>query len=1422
MDALWSFFDSQDGATGYKIPIKSTLNVTKLNSDVDFKPLLSQNLISELLKSKDQEISTKNQQLLTNPKFLSELFSILSKQGTDVKHFGLILTYLLNSIPDVQDKNPEDPLPLGGFSLSLIKILNQNKQSSKSVSGTDITQKLIEDNERNNYFAQTIIGEKIKSGKLKQRAYTIVRTMAANISKFVGAEKNIDDLADKIFNNQLSLQAALDDSSNLSQYNSSLIETFMFIYKSIYKSLNAKTEFENVIDKLQLIGQLAPLKNLDKICVKSYLEEIRNFIIASSDVSNDVDNLINAQNARLQLRTKALNVFNNFIEKSDENVDKILCQYIDFPNEMKDLHLIGESSIWDEFLVEYRRMINIFLKKAGNKNFCYVNQITMLPVESQIVLAYMNHSFDVIYHLINEINSQKLGIKVFDYQELREAALNGNNMLFIPWSFAPSNELDLKKVIDSELDISEKLFVLCSTCFNKEISNFSEILDYIISQYNEHSVEATLVMIRLMQTQSKSSKLVKDFVREQLILLGEFPEANCESEAEYSDDDGDDDDEEKSYEEEESPWRHKLYLDSENNKIRMALNLIGADKSMKITDEIKKNYSYPSTENQYQLTENEAKSVAKYLFQFAGQQTHFAARQYFTALIALAQDPQNRNLLKEQKGEDGTFTDYINAIAEWPYENQWAVRFNNRRLPDSDFATLACKTISIFFVPTSQIVLMAVKSLPRKYGDDLMSIIPPDDPTDSSNYTSEILNLISYETIKDPSFLQEDAIVRLHLLRLYMMKKQGDLREIELDVFQKLVNNNFNYIVDGSNQSRILLSESVSQFIIKEYSSDTKLMECAYTSLLLTSNLQKFEQYTSLMYPGNKNDEDSKRAFTPMIQDAFSEKPTFPIYLFFNYVSQFFEKSQEIEPVKFKNYDNFLVVAGKDMDVNGIHAREGYFYSGTIDFDTSNSETRKIIVFSSNEGKLNIKEVYNNRKHIIAFLHQCQELWNREIDTMVHFGSSIKNRLISKLAIAIRKSMIKKLFETHFPTMSSLLPEKTFISKEIFIKASESFIQTTDEPPLFRFKKNNTTVPLIDQLIQTLNEKHVYLNYLLNPKFPFKVDLIGQGADDQSGVRKATFTDICAEFRSPKLGILTNINKTIDGMIPNPSKDPKILELLGFWLGLCIAHKIPFQFDLNVLVYRYLARIPITLADITNYCDKTLFDLKYKYVYEKEGQPLLATFEFNSASGERRMLEVGPVTPENKDKYINRVARLRLSELQKAMIHVKSGFNKVIKDFEQLKYASVISELVQVCEVDRNFLWSRIKFKQTENSIQKIGQRELNEQQQQLKWCIFEKMTSEELLDFIEYITGVRSLSKYSDSEKYIEVQNHCNSPKNRGKNAPLPIAYTCSNLLQLSHFETKEIMYNRIKWSIDHIDDIMIMDNAGKADFTRMFSDKN
>ena len=315
----------------------------------------------------------------------------------------------------------------------------------------------------------------------------------------------------------------------------------------------------------------------------------------------------------------------------------------------------------------------------------------------------------------------------------------------------------------------------------------------------------------------------------------------------------------------------------------------------------------------------------------------------------------------------------------------------------------------------------------------------------------------------------------------------------------------------------------------------------------------------------------------------------------------------------------------------------------------------------------------------------------------------------------------------------------------------------------------------------------------------FKVDFKGEEVIDEGGPYSETLSDICDELQSDYIELFIktpnneqNLGELREKYIINPSCNStiykKAYEFIGKLMALAISSGEALNLNFHPIIWKNLVENKITFKEYET-IDKTFFnfieELKEKLLIKDKNyfENLSFNFVINNLKGEEiELIENGSnikLSLENVESFIDLAQTKKLEEINNQIIYIKNGL-----------YSAIGKNILQILNWDQleDMVCGEVIFNMNEfkkNSDSKFK----GEEVVQWFWEWLENCKEEDKFKYLRFVSGKSRLPKSAYTHEIIVLQD-----KNQ-----LPRSHTCYFILYLPKYDSKQILFEKMKYAIEN-----------------------
>ncbi|ESN90899.1 hypothetical protein HELRODRAFT_104310 [Helobdella robusta] len=383
--------------------------------------------------------------------------------------------------------------------------------------------------------------------------------------------------------------------------------------------------------------------------------------------------------------------------------------------------------------------------------------------------------------------------------------------------------------------------------------------------------------------------------------------------------------------------------------------------------------------------------------------------------------------------------------------------------------------------------------------------------------------------------------------------------------------------------------------------------------------------------------------------------------------------------------------------------------------------------------------------------------------------------------------------------------------KPLHRNLGRTMVQGKNFGPIITVKRISTKGKTNRMIYKQVSQQVLLLNPadLRLPARAWKVQLIGEGADDAGGVFDDTITQICEELKSGVVPLLipTPNSKSDEGYnkdkyLLNPSLTSvdwlSQYKFLGILIGVAIRTKKPLDLPLAPIVWKALCGLPLTAQDIEEVDVYFVQGLKFINDFEEKdiSQEAFVTYTaletFVCLNSLNEFVPVVPggqsiaLTYHNKKIYTQQAMHFRLHEIDLQVRAVRDGISSIValpllslltpENLEQLVCGmthvpvELLKKIARYRDIDENsnlVLWF---------------------------WETLEEFSEEEKVLFMRFVSGRSRLpTNPADISQRFQIL------KSERSSDSLPTAQTCFFQLKLPFYTSKTMLQEKLRYAINN-----------------------
>ena len=336
----------------------------------------------------------------------------------------------------------------------------------------------------------------------------------------------------------------------------------------------------------------------------------------------------------------------------------------------------------------------------------------------------------------------------------------------------------------------------------------------------------------------------------------------------------------------------------------------------------------------------------------------------------------------------------------------------------------------------------------------------------------------------------------------------------------------------------------------------------------------------------------------------------------------------------------------------------------------------------------------------------------------------------------------------------------------------------------------------------------------------YKINYRGEASIDAGGPYNESMSNICDELQSAFLHLFIptanhagNLGENREAWTVNPSATSQIdFELFGFigkLMGAAIRTQNNLGLSLPPLFWKKLIHEPVTLADLrgVDVCQVQIIEmLKNPAAHDLTPENFEMAYDekFAAKDSSGREVELVPggkdltVTYDNCGQYADLMAKMRLSESDKAIQKIRQGISAVIQiDLLNLfSWRQVETLVCGTVDVDVDILKENTDYEGCGLSDQHI----------QYFWEVLREFSQIERSLYLKFVWGRKRLPSGKDWSHMKVTRYNPAGPVNNY----MPVSHTCFFTLDLPAYTTKEAMRVKLIYAITHCTAIDLDGSAG------------
>ena len=314
----------------------------------------------------------------------------------------------------------------------------------------------------------------------------------------------------------------------------------------------------------------------------------------------------------------------------------------------------------------------------------------------------------------------------------------------------------------------------------------------------------------------------------------------------------------------------------------------------------------------------------------------------------------------------------------------------------------------------------------------------------------------------------------------------------------------------------------------------------------------------------------------------------------------------------------------------------------------------------------------------------------------------------------------------------------------------------------------------------------------------FNVDLKGERAIDEGGPYHEILSDICDDLQSDYIELFiktsnnkNNIGDLTDKYIINPNCNnatyQKAYRFIGKLMALAISSGETLDFNLHQIIWKGILENEITFEEFQT-IDINFYNLikTFKEILTTKDKNLFDSYNFNfiiqNLDGkEIELIENGrniKLTLENLQRYIDLAQSKILEEIKNPIKYIREGLYSVIrKNVLQILNHEELEEMV--C--------GEAKFNMEE--FKKNTKCDEKEELIQWFWEWLGNCSNKDKFKYLKFVSGRSRLPKSEYVHKIFIFDD-----KDK-----LPATHTCFFSLDMPRYDSKEILFEKMKYAIEN-----------------------
>ena len=312
-------------------------------------------------------------------------------------------------------------------------------------------------------------------------------------------------------------------------------------------------------------------------------------------------------------------------------------------------------------------------------------------------------------------------------------------------------------------------------------------------------------------------------------------------------------------------------------------------------------------------------------------------------------------------------------------------------------------------------------------------------------------------------------------------------------------------------------------------------------------------------------------------------------------------------------------------------------------------------------------------------------------------------------------------------------------------------------------------------------------------QYPLNVSFYEEKGEDKGGVSREMFHILSNQIFSEEFGLFQLIDNKFYWFKSFSNKDIKSIEIVGKLLGLAFHNGIMLPIRFPLCLYKKLLKYPTTMKDLSEIKPEVASSLISLRNDDINFAELDLRFEVTSNRGSKHEIiplkENGSdivVSKDNVDEYIQLMINW---ELHKSIEIEYNAFSKGFYIPAKLDSLAAFEpeELDILMSGQTVYNWNEFK----SSTIYTCGYKS-ESQTIRMFWKIFDELTEKEKIKFLKFLTGSSLVPVTGLKEVQLEIQKSTDTEK-------LPVAHTCTNILQLPDYCDEDKLRKNIKICIEY-----------------------